>query len=94
MDDVALEILKLRLLLEGDPLSFTPSDRPTLCRTGETLRLLTVRRSELIELQVERRRLDESDDPAWSAARAQLLGGAYVDVGRIMLRGDDAPRAA
>jgi hypothetical protein len=90
IDDVALEILKLRLMLEGDPLRFTPSDRPKLSRAGDPLRLLTVRKSELLELQVERRRLDESGDPAWQAARAQLGGGAYVDVGRIMLIGNDA----
>jgi hypothetical protein len=90
IDDVSLEILKLRLMLEGDPLHFTPSDRPTLSRAGEPLRLTTVRERELLELQVERRRLDECADPAWQAARTQLGGGAYVDVGRIMLSGNAA----
>jgi hypothetical protein len=94
LDDGWLEVLKLRLLRDGEVLRFSPAERPSLTRVGEGLRFSSQHGDEIVELEVARARLDElRQDRAWDVAYQQLTGGPYVDVGRVLFAGNSPARS-
>jgi hypothetical protein len=84
VDDIDLEVVKLRLLLAsraGDA-SLDPEAAPRLVSAdGDRLHL---RRADGERVDVLRAALDDAGDPDLDELRRQLTSGSWVDVGRVL----------
>lgn len=92
IDDVALEALKLDLL-RGDPEAMAdPHARLRLrSATSDALNFaVQLGNRSAVELAVARSHLDTTASQAWQKTRDTVCGGPYVDVGRLLVRGDAA----
>jgi len=89
IDDAELEALKLALLRRQPDLSLAAENRPRLRAVEEdTLELLFVPEGRL--LRVPRAEILRMREPAWTQVVKELHGPAYVDLGRLLLRGESS----
>jgi hypothetical protein len=85
IEDDALEALKLDLMRSGP--RFHPSARPRLSELDSERLHFEVPEGGL---EVPRGQLDLlASDPAWRSTREQLCAGVFIDVGRLLLSGDE-----
>ena len=83
LDDVLLEAFKITLMTSGAAGGLGPEWRPRLLRAGFTTLEFGLESGEV--LQVPTAALTGLDPADYTALRAQLTEGSWVDVGRLMV---------
>jgi len=99
LDDAAVEALKLAMLRDGGAFAFGARDRLRFAGADEeSVRFFGVGVSEegreaVQVLEVPRARYEGiAEDVAWEGVRGAVGAGAsYVDIGRVLLAGGEAP---